>query len=102
MVLLEMLTRKQPYSQCSNPAEIYRLVGEGIRPHEIEDITDSELKGVVLQCLGPSGSRPTIKELLALELWRQSFPHLQIDHSSSEQMSAKCSSLDSSFVSGVS
>lgn len=61
MVMIEMLTKRRPYSGCSNPAEVYRLVGEGILPEEIEEITDAELKGIATQCLGPYSQRPTVK-----------------------------------------
>lgn len=32
MLLLEVLCKCQPYSGCSNPAEIYRLIAEGVLP----------------------------------------------------------------------
>ena len=64
MCLLEMCTRDVPYSECKNPAEIYKKVTTGVKPMSLDTITDTEVKDFALQCLNPVDSRPSAEELL--------------------------------------
>lgn len=78
MVLLAVLTNLKPYGECKNPVEVYKLMGSGVLPPEIEEVADVELKNLVLQCLGPYEQRPTIKELLGLEVWKHTKSHTEL------------------------
>ena len=40
MALLEMLTIEVPYSECKNPAQIYRKVSSNIYPESLDRILD--------------------------------------------------------------
>lgn len=64
MCMLEMLTSEFPYSECSNPAQIYKKVTSGNLPkafYKIKDVTAQEFVG---KCLDIASNRPSATELL--------------------------------------
>ncbi|MCD9561560.1 putative serine/threonine-protein kinase wnk5 [Datura stramonium] len=64
MCVLEMLTSEYPYSECSNPAQIYKKVTSGILPKSFYKINDAEAQRFVGRCLSPASERPSASELL--------------------------------------
>jgi WNK lysine deficient protein kinase len=69
MVLLEIFTKEIPYSECSNPAQIYRKVIAGEPPEVLSRLQSRHAREFVLLCLGyrdENGKyiRPTVSELL--------------------------------------
>ncbi|CAL9163871.1 unnamed protein product [Musa hybrid cultivar] len=64
MSVLEMLTSEYPYSECSNPAQIYKKVTSGKLPHAFYCIQDPEAKRFVGRCLQKVPGRSSAKELL--------------------------------------
>lgn len=64
MCMLEMVTLEYPYSECSNPAQIYKKVTSGIKPAALAKITDSQVRQFIEKCLVPASERLHAKELL--------------------------------------
>ncbi|KAI3829496.1 hypothetical protein L1987_03621 [Smallanthus sonchifolius] len=64
MCMLEMLTSEYPYSECSNPAQIYKKVTSGKLPKALDQIECAEAKRFIGKCLEDVSSRPSAKELL--------------------------------------
>jgi WNK lysine deficient protein kinase len=69
MCLLEIFTKEIPYSECSNPAQIYKKVSAGEPPEVLSRLQSRHAREFVLLCLGhrdENGSyvRPTVAELL--------------------------------------
>ncbi|GKZ00898.1 hypothetical protein MPSEU_001041400 [Mayamaea pseudoterrestris] len=69
MVLLEIFTKEIPYSECMNPAQIYKKVSAGEPPEVLKRLESRHAREFVKQCLGykdDSGNyiRPTAIELL--------------------------------------
>jgi WNK lysine deficient protein kinase len=57
MALLEMVTGEYPYSECKNAAQIYRKVLEGKKPDCLVSVTDSEVRELITNCIGPEPQR---------------------------------------------
>ncbi|GLU17865.1 hypothetical protein SLE2022_342150 [Rubroshorea leprosula] len=64
MCVLEMLTSEYPYSECSNPAQIYKKVTSGKLPEAFYRIQDAEAQRFVRKCLENVSKRLPAKELL--------------------------------------
>ncbi|KAE9622292.1 putative protein kinase WNK-NRBP family [Lupinus albus] len=64
MCMIEMLTFEFPYSECSNPAQIYKKVTSGKLPDAFYRINDIEAHNFVGKCLANVSKRPSAKELL--------------------------------------
>lgn len=64
MCVLEMLTSEYPYSECSNPAQIYKKVTSGKLPKAFYRIEDPEARQFVGKCLETVSKRLPAKELL--------------------------------------
>lgn len=64
MCMLEMVTCDYPYSECKNPAQIYKKVTSGIKPANLSKVTDPEMKQFIEKCLVPASMRPSAEELL--------------------------------------
>ncbi|XP_057468707.1 probable serine/threonine-protein kinase WNK5 [Actinidia eriantha] len=65
MCVLEMLTLEYPYSECANPAQIYKKVTSGKLPKVFYRIEDVEAQRFVAKCLAAASKRPSAQELLA-------------------------------------
>ncbi|KAF4751214.1 Serine/threonine-protein kinase wnk4, partial [Perkinsus olseni] len=60
MCLLEMVTRKFPYAECTTPGQIYKKVINGEMPESLERIKNKELKRIIEQCIEKDpAKRPT-------------------------------------------
>uniref|UniRef100_A0A6M2EM16 non-specific serine/threonine protein kinase n=1 Tax=Populus davidiana TaxID=266767 RepID=A0A6M2EM16_9ROSI len=64
MCVLEMLTAEYPYSECTNPAQIYKKVTSGKLPAVFYRIQDLEAQGFIGKCLETASKRLPAKELL--------------------------------------
>ncbi|KAI7736507.1 hypothetical protein M8C21_033574 [Ambrosia artemisiifolia] len=64
MCVLEMLTSEYPYSECSNPAQIYKKVTLGKLPKALDHIECEVAKRFIEKCLENASSRPSARELL--------------------------------------
>ncbi|KAH9314359.1 hypothetical protein KI387_022986, partial [Taxus chinensis] len=64
MCLLEMLTFEYPYSECTNPAQIYKKVTSGKKPESLYKIKDPEMRRFVEKCLETASRRLPARELL--------------------------------------
>ncbi|KAK7397453.1 hypothetical protein VNO78_18625 [Psophocarpus tetragonolobus] len=64
MCLLEMVTFEYPYSECKNPAQIYKKVTSGIEPASLKRVSDLQIKEFIKKCLVPASERLSAKELL--------------------------------------
>ncbi|XP_042504847.1 probable serine/threonine-protein kinase WNK10 isoform X2 [Macadamia integrifolia] len=64
MCMLEMVTFEYPYSECRNPAQIYKKVTSGIKPASLDKVNDLQVKHFIEQCLAPASVRLPAKELL--------------------------------------
>lgn len=64
MCLLEMLTLEYPYSECANPAQIYKKVTSGKLPTALYKIQDNEAQRFITKCLAPATKRLSARDLL--------------------------------------
>ncbi|RDX96243.1 putative serine/threonine-protein kinase WNK4, partial [Mucuna pruriens] len=64
MCILEMVTFEYPYSECKNPAQIYKKVTSGIEPTSLGRVSDPQIKEFIKKCLVPASKRLSAKELL--------------------------------------
>ncbi|XP_021888162.1 serine/threonine-protein kinase WNK8 [Carica papaya] len=64
MCMLEMVTSEYPYSECKNPAQIYKKVTSGIKPLSLGKVKDPEVKQFIEKCLVPASMRLPAIELL--------------------------------------
>ncbi|XP_031497254.1 probable serine/threonine-protein kinase WNK11 isoform X4 [Nymphaea colorata] len=64
MCVLEMLTADYPYSECHNPAQIYKKVTSGKKPEAFYRIKDPEARRFVERCLESAPNRVPAEELL--------------------------------------
>ncbi|KAE8694928.1 putative serine/threonine-protein kinase WNK4 [Hibiscus syriacus] len=64
MCVFEMLTSKYPYSECSNPAQIYKKVTSGKLPEAFYRIQDEEARRFIGKCLENVSKRLPARELL--------------------------------------
>ncbi|KAF9952154.1 hypothetical protein BGZ72_006483 [Mortierella alpina] len=85
MCVLEMVTKDYPYAECTNQAQIYRKVSQGIKPKALDDVQDSEVREFIDRCLDHDAkTRPSAQELLDSEFLK---PCANIPLSSSEATS---------------
>ncbi|KAM3287418.1 hypothetical protein P3S67_020848 [Capsicum chacoense] len=59
-----MVTFEYPYSECKNPAQIYKKVSSGIKPASLTKVMDSEVKTFVEKCLVAASERLSARDLL--------------------------------------
>ncbi|KAJ4845912.1 Serine/threonine-protein kinase wnk4 [Turnera subulata] len=64
MCVLEMLTSEYPYSECANPAQIYKKVTSGKLPAAFYRIPNFEAQRFIGKCLVSASKRVSAKELL--------------------------------------
>lgn len=65
MCVLEMVTKDYPYAECTNQAQIYRKVSQGIKPQALEHVQDPEIRDFIDRCLDHDATtRPSAHELL--------------------------------------
>lgn len=69
MCLLEIFTKEIPYSECNNPAQIYKKVSAGEPPEVLSRLQSKHARDFVMLCLGYRDEdghyiRPTVAELL--------------------------------------
>ncbi|RKP02972.1 hypothetical protein CXG81DRAFT_29392 [Caulochytrium protostelioides] len=65
MVILEIVTRDFPYSECHNQAQIYRKVTSGIKPAALTRVQDPEIRAFIELCTEfDPHRRPTAASLL--------------------------------------
>ncbi|KAF9975407.1 Serine/threonine-protein kinase wnk3 [Actinomortierella ambigua] len=65
MCVLEMVTKEYPYSECTNQAQIYRKVTQGIKPQSLEHVQDPDTREFISRCLDHNEkTRPSAQELL--------------------------------------
>ncbi|KAF9148073.1 hypothetical protein BG015_010222 [Linnemannia schmuckeri] len=65
MCVLEMVTKDYPYAECTNQAQIYRKVSQGIKPQALEHVQDPEIREFIDRCLDHDATtRPSAQELL--------------------------------------
>ncbi|KAJ3415306.1 Serine/threonine-protein kinase wnk1 [Chytridiales sp. JEL 0842] len=65
MVVIEIVTKEYPYSECTNQAQIYKKVTSGIRPGALQKVTDPDIKEFIDMCINfDSRKRPSAYELL--------------------------------------
>ncbi|CAO3571044.1 unnamed protein product [Mortierella alpina] len=68
MCVLEMVTKDYPYAECTNQAQIYRKVSQGIKPKALDDVQDLEVREFIDRCLDHDAkTRPSAQELLDSE-----------------------------------
>ena len=69
MCVLEMATRRLPYDECTNSAQIYRKVTQGILPEAFHRIRLASVREFIEFCVtpraGPDGGRPSAREVAA-------------------------------------
>lgn len=64
MCMLEMVTFEYPYSECKNPAQIYKKVSSGVKPASLSKVADSEVKAFIEKCLVAASERLSAADLL--------------------------------------
>eukprot|EP00834_Sanchytrium_tribonematis_P004025 NODE_178_length_14069_cov_0.746815.p10 type:complete len:254 gc:universal NODE_178_length_14069_cov_0.746815:8890-9651(+) len=70
MCMLEMITKEYPYSECTNQAQIYRKVSQGVKPKALDKVQDEGVKQMILWCTDfDPNKRPTTQNLLENDFW---------------------------------
>ncbi|KAJ3113042.1 hypothetical protein HDU96_003852 [Phlyctochytrium bullatum] len=65
MVVIEIVTKEYPYSECTNQAQIYKKVSSGIKPAALQKVTDPETREFIDFCIAfDPAKRPSAAELL--------------------------------------
>ncbi|XP_024975440.1 probable serine/threonine-protein kinase WNK4 isoform X2 [Cynara cardunculus var. scolymus] len=64
MCILEMLTHEYPYSECTNPAQIYKKVTSGKLPRAFYKVKDLEAQRFIGKCLVNASNRLSAKDLM--------------------------------------
>ncbi|TPX35010.1 hypothetical protein SmJEL517_g02467 [Synchytrium microbalum] len=65
MVILEIVTKEYPYSECTNQPQIYRKVMQGIKPAALSKVLDEETRRFIDVCIqSDPKKRPSAAELL--------------------------------------
>lgn len=64
MCLLEIFTKEIPYSECANPAQIYKKVTKRIEPASLRRVRSGEAREFIMLCLGSNDTRPSASDLL--------------------------------------
>jgi serine/threonine protein kinase len=65
MVVIEIVTKEYPYSECTNQAQIYKKVSSGIKPLALSKVTDESTRAFIELCVQfNSAYRPSAAELL--------------------------------------
>ncbi|PON37669.1 Serine/threonine protein kinase [Parasponia andersonii] len=85
MCVLEMFTSEYPYSECTNPAQIYKKVTSGKLPAAFYRVQDLEAQCFIGKCLVNASKRLSAKELLL-------DPFLACDDDEIESLSGKLAS----------
>ncbi|RKO90657.1 kinase-like domain-containing protein, partial [Blyttiomyces helicus] len=65
MMVLEIVTKEYPYSECHNQAQIYKKVTSGIRPLALNKVPDDDVRFFIETCIQfDPRYRPTALQLL--------------------------------------
>jgi serine/threonine protein kinase len=64
MCLLEMATLEYPFSECTNPAQIFKKVSAGHKPRSLMKLKDADILQFLEECLAPAAQRKSAAELL--------------------------------------
>ncbi|XP_021748204.1 probable serine/threonine-protein kinase WNK10 isoform X3 [Chenopodium quinoa] len=80
MCMLEMVTFEYPYSECKNPAQIFKKVTSGIKPASLAKVKDLRMKEFIEKCLVPVSERLPAKELLKDSFLQVESPKEPIRH----------------------
>jgi serine/threonine protein kinase len=64
MCLLEMSTLEYPFSECTNPAQIFKKVSTGQKPRSLLKLKDADIVQFLDECLAPCNQRKSAAELL--------------------------------------
>lgn len=64
MCVLEMVTGEYPYSECDNPAQVFKRVSQGIKPRALNFIKDDLTKEFINLCISKVTERPSAEMLL--------------------------------------
>ncbi|KAH1030144.1 hypothetical protein J1N35_046042 [Gossypium stocksii] len=64
MCVLEMLTSEYPYSECANPAQIYKKVTSGKLPGAFYQVQDLDAQRFIGKCLVTASNRLSAEQLL--------------------------------------
>ncbi|KAL3677824.1 hypothetical protein R1sor_020780 [Riccia sorocarpa] len=83
MCLLEMVTFEYPYSECTNPVQIYKKVTSGKKPDALERVKDPEVRGFVDKCLATASRRLPARELLMDPFLLGDGDHVNLDYAPS-------------------
>eukprot|EP00793_Prasinoderma_coloniale_P004409 PRCOL_00000169-RA len=83
MCLLELITNECPYSECENPAQIYRKVSKREMPGALKKIKNEETRELIRMCLLPAHKRPSAQELLSAPFFKQEKAEGGLKHSAS-------------------
>ena len=72
MCLLEMVSRRYPYAECTTPGQIYKKVIASERPQVLSRVKDEALRHLIEVCLDTNpDNRPTAVEMLADPYWSE-------------------------------
>ncbi|XP_051131610.1 probable serine/threonine-protein kinase WNK4 [Andrographis paniculata] len=64
MCVLEMITSEYPYSECTNPAQIYKKVISGKKPRAFYKVQDLDAQRFIGKCLEVAPKRLSAEELM--------------------------------------
>jgi serine/threonine protein kinase len=72
MCLLQMISRRMPYSECSSAGQVYKKIISGQKPIDVSRIRNRDLKSMVESCIQADPRfRPSAVELLGNPFWNR-------------------------------
>ena len=70
MCLLQMVSRKLPFSECSTAGQVYKYIASGRQPKDVGNIGNSDLKRIIESCICSNPEiRPTASQLMEDPFW---------------------------------
>ncbi|KAK2992297.1 hypothetical protein RJ640_020290 [Escallonia rubra] len=64
ILMIELVTREYPYSECKNFGQVYKKIISGVKPAALDKVKDPQVKEFIEKCLVPASQRLPAAELL--------------------------------------
>jgi len=70
MCLLQMVSRKLPFSECSTTGQVYRYIAASKQPRDVAMVPNEDLRSIIESCICSNpANRPTASKLIKDPFW---------------------------------